>query len=93
MKIVTLRVVLYLHQVYSRKEQRRIVKSIIERSQHRFHVSAADISHDDLMNRVEIAFVTVSNDYSLGEKVMQKIMNEIDNRSDVEIIFQEIEFL
>lgn len=93
MKITTLTIDLYIYGAYSKKDQRRVIKSIIDRSQNTYRVSAADISPEEIINRTLLAFVFVSNEYRQGEQIMRKIIHMIDGYEEVEIIHQEIDFL
>lgn len=93
MKIVSLKVNLYLYDVYTRKEGRRILKSVVERSRNTFSVSAADVSNQDLINHATLGFALVTNNYRHGEQIMHKIMNLLDRRSEIEVLSHEIDYL
>jgi uncharacterized protein len=55
---------------HSLKDKRRVVKSIKERLQSRFKVSAAETAHQDLWQRAEIAACVVSGDHRQVDEVL-----------------------
>lgn len=54
----------------SLKDKRRVVKSLKERLQARFKVSAAETAHQDLWQRAEIAACVVSGDHAHAAEVV-----------------------
>jgi uncharacterized protein YlxP (DUF503 family) len=77
---------LHIHEVYSLKEKRHVIKSIIERLKSRFNVSAAEVGLNDIWQSGEIGVSCVSNDKVQVEKVINNILNFIENDVRVEII-------
>ena len=57
----------------SLKDKRRVVKSLKERLQSRFHVSAAETNHHDLWQRAEIAACVVSADQYHVDEVLDSL--------------------
>jgi uncharacterized protein len=55
---------------HSLKEKRRVVKSLKERLQSRYKVSAAETAHQDLWQRAEIAACVVSGDRRHVDEVL-----------------------
>jgi uncharacterized protein len=55
---------------HSLKDKRRVVKSLKERLQTRFRVSAAETGYHDLWQRAEIAACVVSGDGSQVEEIL-----------------------
>ncbi len=58
---------------HSLKEKRHVVKSLKDRLRERFNVSVAEIDHLDSWQASVIAAVTVSNDRTHAEQVLQAV--------------------
>lgn len=86
MKLMGIELTLHLYSVHSLKEKRRIVRSILDHTHHRFHISTAEISYLDSLGRSSLGFGLVTNNLQNGEKILQKVINYIDEQSEVEII-------
>jgi len=89
MILAGLEVTLRLFEVYSLKEKRRIVKSIVDRMHNRFNVSSAEVAEMDNLNKAVVGFAVVSNNQKITDKVLQNVVNEIDQFYEVEIISTE----
>lgn len=61
---------LEVYGAHSLKDKRRVVKSLKERLQNRFHVSAAETKHHDLWQRAELAACTVSGEQHQVDEVL-----------------------
>jgi uncharacterized protein YlxP (DUF503 family) len=55
------------------KEKRRVVKSLKERLQHRFHVSVAETRHQDVWSRAELTAAVVTTDRSQADSILDKL--------------------
>jgi len=89
MILAGLEVTLRLFEVYSLKEKRSIVKSIVDRTKNRFNVSSAEVAEMDNLNQAVVGFAVVSNNQKITDKVLQSVVNEIDQFYEVEIISTE----
>ena len=68
------------------KEKRGIVKSILERSRHRFNTACAEIDRQDNPAIAVLGFVTISPDKTIARTVLVRIEEWIyENWPDVEI--------
>lgn len=76
---------LYLYQPNSLKEKRSIVKSIIERSKHKFNISIAEVGDNDKWQLAKIGFATVSNNSRLVGETIDKVIDFISSYTEVEI--------
>ena len=84
-------VTLHLYSVHSLKEKRRILRSILDHTRHRYKVSNAEVTYLDNLSRAGLGFALVTNDLTTAEKILQKVVNHIDQQAEVEII--EVEWL
>jgi uncharacterized protein YlxP (DUF503 family) len=71
--------------VDSIKEKRRIIRSLREKLQRRFHMSAAEVDLQDSLSFAQIGGALVSNSRSFGESVMHKAFEMIENELPVRI--------
>jgi len=70
----------------SLKDKRRIVKSMKERIRTRFKLSVAEIDLQDALQYAQIGAALVSNSKDFGEKVMQKVVDFIEDNLDGRLI-------
>jgi len=71
--------------VDSIKEKRRVIRSIKDKLQRRFHISAAEVDLQDSLSFAQIGAALVSNSRSFGESVMHKAFEMIENDIAVRI--------
>ena len=64
---------LSLPECRSLKEKRRVVKSLKERLQHRFHVSVAETRHQDVWSRAELTAAFVTSDRAQADSILDKL--------------------
>ena len=67
------------------KEKRRIIRSVKDKLQRRFHMSAAEVDLQDSLSFGQIGGALVSNSRAFGESVMQKAFQMIENETPVRI--------
>ena len=67
------------------KEKRRIIRSVKDKLQRRYHMSAAEIDLQDSLSFGQIGGALVSNSRVFGESVMQKAFRMIENETPVRI--------
>lgn len=79
-------VTLRLFEIYSLKEKRRIVKSIIDKMHHKYNVSSAEVDEMDNLNKAVLGFVVVSNNKRLNDKILRNVLNNIDTFYESEIV-------
>jgi uncharacterized protein len=61
---------------HSLKEKRHVVKSLKDRLRQRFNVAVAEIDGQDSWQRSVVAAVTVSNDRTHAEQMLQSVEND-----------------
>jgi uncharacterized protein YlxP (DUF503 family) len=71
--------------VDSIKDKRRIIRSVKDKLQRRFHMSAAEVDLQDSLSFGQIGGALVSNSRSFGESVMQKAFQMIEKEIPVRI--------
>lgn len=93
MLVATCIVELSLNGVYSLKDKRSIVKSILTRLPKQFNVATAEIEHHDVWQTAVIGLVTVGNDAGYLHGLLEKAVTWIEqSRPDAPIMTYSIEF-
>ena len=76
---------LTIYDALSLKDKRMVIKSLIERIKSRFNVSICEASDNDKWQVSNLGISFVSNESKYNEKIIEKIINFIDNDERVEI--------
>ena len=93
MLVATCVVQLRLEAVFSLKEKRQILKSILARLPQHFNVAVAEVDYQDVWQTAVIALVTVGNDQAYLHGLLEKAVAWIEReRPDVPIDDYSIEF-
>lgn len=79
MVIGVCRIVLSIDEVFSLKEKRHIVKSIIERLKSRFNASVAEVDLNDTWKNAVIGIACVSNEAAHADSMMANMVNFVEN--------------
>jgi uncharacterized protein YlxP (DUF503 family) len=85
MIVSMIQIIFEIPDVDSIKEKRRIIRSVREKLQRRFHMSAAEVDLQDSLSFAQIGGVLVSNSREFGEKVMNKAFEMIEREVPVRI--------
>ncbi len=94
MHVATCIIKLHLEGVYSLKEKRRILKSILTRLPKQFNVATAEIDHHDVWQTAVIGLVTIGNDAGYLQGLLEKAVTWIETtRPDIPIDEYSIQFL
>ena len=67
------------------KEKRRVIKSVIDKMQKRFRMTAAEVDLQDSLSFCQIGGALVSNSKDFGEKILQKVFDMIEKETPVRI--------
>jgi Uncharacterized protein conserved in bacteria len=79
MVIGVCRIVLSLDDVFSLKEKRHIVKSIVERLRSRFNASVSEVDMQDVWKNAVIGIACVTNDPGIADSIMAGMVNFVEN--------------
>lgn len=79
--------------VFSLKEKRMVVKSIIEKAKHKFNISIAEVDRQDIHKNIVIGFACVTNQVSHADSIIQNVLNFIEMNTDAVINDVETEIL
>ncbi len=79
MVIGVCKVVLSIDDVFSLKEKRHIIKSMIERLKSRYNASVAEVDLNDKWKNAVIGISCVSNETGHADSMMANMVNFIEN--------------
>ena len=85
MVVSMIKMIFEIPDVDSLKEKRRIIRSVKDKLQRRFHMSAAEIDLQDSLSFAQIGAALVSNSHVYGESVMHKAFEMIQREVPVRI--------
>lgn len=69
----------------SLKDKRQVIRSVKDRMQRKFHISAAEVDLQDSVTFAQIGGALVSNSRIYGETVLQKAFDTIEREIPVRI--------
>ena len=85
---------LHLEGVFSLKDKRSIVKSIVTRLPKQFNVAVAEVEHHDVWQTAVLGIVTVGNDRRYLQGLLEKSVTWIETtRPDAPIADYSIEII
>lgn len=87
------RVSFRLHGNQSLKAKRKVVKSLIEKSRHRFNVSVAEVADQDVHQRATIGIAVIGSDGRLLNSLLDRMVDFMDAMSLAELLSREIELI
>ena len=93
MIIGTCKIYLYAQWVSSLKEKRMIVKSIVEKTKHKFNVSIAEVEEQDTHKSIVIGFACVTNQVIHANSIIDNVLNFIEKNTDAIVEKTDIEIL
>jgi len=85
MVVSMIQIIFEIPDIGSIKEKRRIVKSVKDKLQRRFHMSVAEVDLQDSLSFAQIGGALVSNSRTFGETVLQKAFKIIEDEVPVRI--------
>ncbi len=84
---------LHIPQSRSLKVKRAAIRPIVDGLRHRFHVSVAEVDHQDQWQRSAIAVAVVAGSESQLREVVASIERFVDTAADVELLDVEMAWL
>jgi len=91
MLIGSLQVELHLPACHSLKEKRFTLQGLKTRLRNRFNVSVAEVDYQDKWQRSVVGVACISNDRKHIDEMLQKVLRNIENEPETEVIGQLIE--
>ncbi|MDR1029800.1 MAG: DUF503 domain-containing protein [Treponema sp.] len=88
MIVSMIQIIFEIPDVDTIKEKRRILRSVKDKLQRRFHLSAAEVDLQDSLSFAQIGGALVSNSKDFGETVLHKALAMIEE--DVPVRIQDV---
>ena len=85
MVIAAVEIKLYLPWVHSLKEKRMAVKSVLQKTQHHFHVYASEFDYQEVQQSAAIAFAVVTCTVGQSDQMLQNIIDYVQAHTQAEI--------
>jgi uncharacterized protein YlxP (DUF503 family) len=85
MIVSMIQLIFEIPDIGSIKEKRRIIRSIRDKMQHRFHLTAAEVDLQDSLSFAQMGGALVSNSKVFGESVLQKAFEMIEREEPIRI--------
>ncbi|MGM8214513.1 DUF503 domain-containing protein [Bacillaceae bacterium W0354] len=82
-----------LYDVHSLKEKRSIIKQVLHSIRNRYNVSITELDYHDMWQRTAFGIAVVSVSKVNAEKMLQQVIQIIENRTDLEVTIVEFEWL
>lgn len=77
----------------SLKDKRQVVKSMADGIRNRFNVSAAEVADNDIWRRATLGVSCVSNDASVANHVLDKVVDFVESHPEVSVSAVNLEFV
>jgi len=87
------RITFRLHGNQSLKEKRKVVKSLVEKSRHRFNVSVAEVADQNLHQRATIGVAVIGSDGRVLNSILDRIIDYMDSMNLADLIQREVELI
>ena len=85
MVVSMIQIIFEIPEVSSIKDKRKIILSIKDKLQRRFHMSAAEVDLQDSLTFAQIGGALVSNSKVFGESVLRKAFDAIEKEMPLRI--------
>ena len=72
--------------VFSLKDKRMIVKSLVEKIRRKFNVAVAEVENNDIHKSIVIGIACVTNETSHADSIINNVINFIENNTDAVIV-------
>lgn len=81
---------IYIPYSHSLKEKRKTLNKIKDRLKKKYNIAFAELEYLNKWQRSKIGMVTLNTQKSMSEKIFQKIIREIEENIEGEILQKEI---
>lgn len=79
--------------VSSLKEKRMVVKSLVEKTRHKFNASVAEVDRQEEHKMLVVGFACVSNEKSHAERMLQHILDFMEKSTEAELFRQNMRYI
>lgn len=83
---------IYLPYSHSLKEKRKTLNSLKDRLKKKYNVAFAELDYQNKWQRSKIGLVSLNNLKRVVENIFHKIISDVEENIDGEILHQEIQY-
>jgi len=84
---------LYLHDNFSLKGKRQVLKSIVQRARKRFNIAIAEVADQDLWQKAVLGICAVGNDRQRVNSTLDQVIHFIEETQLTDVADSQIEIL
>ena len=84
---------LYLPESGSLKGKRRVLESLRQRIRTKYNVSVSEVGHNELWQKAEVGVVMVANESRYVNRVLSKVVDQVQRDHRVELIDYSLELM
>lgn len=84
---------LLLHENFSLKGKRQVLRSIIQRARKRFNISISEVEDQDLWQRAVLGICAVGNDRQRVNSTLDRVVNFIEQTQLADVANSELEII
>ena len=84
---------LLLHENFSLKGKRQMLRSILQRARRRFNISISEVADHDLWQRAVLGICAVGNDRQQVNSVLDQVINFIEDTRLTDVADSQIEII
>jgi len=82
-----------LHENFSLKGKRQVLRSIVQRARKRFNISISEVEDHDLWQRAVLGICAVGNDRQHINSILDQVINFIENTQLTDVANSQIEII
>lgn len=79
--------------VNSLKEKRMVLKSLMEKTRHKFNISIAEVDTQDEHKILTIGFACVTNETRHADSMVNHVLDFMEKNTEAELISAEVELI
>jgi uncharacterized protein len=84
---------LYLHDNFSLKGKRQVLRSIVQRARQRFNIAIAEVAEQDLWQKAVLGICAVGNDRQRVNSTLDQVINFIEETQLTDVADSKIEII
>jgi hypothetical protein len=84
---------LLLHENFSLKGKRQVLRSIIQRARKRFNISISEVEDQDLWQKAVLGICAVGNDRQRVNSTLDRVVNFIEQTQLADVANSELEII
>jgi uncharacterized protein YlxP (DUF503 family) len=84
---------LLLHENFSLKGKRQVLRSLVQRARKKFNISIAEVEGQDLWQKAVLGICAVGNDRRWVNSILDQVINFIENTQLTDVADSQIEII